>query len=410
MSTLRVAAVTFDWYPFDPLVRRIAGAAIDGGYSVDVICLRQPGEQPYENCEGVNVHRIPMNRGFGRSLPVTILSWCWFLLMSGIVLTRLHLKKRFDVVHVHNMPDFLVFSAFIPRIFGAKVILEVQDVSPELMGAKAKGKTRKIVIRLARWQERISTAYADHVITVGWPFEQLLLQRGVPAEKITIILNSADPDLFPASCGNRREKQVFDESHPMILMYHGTIASRNGLDIAIRALALARQVVPHVRLDIKGRGEFIPILKQLAQELGVGEHLVFSEPCQPEELVDFVTHGDVGIIPYRNDGFMEMVLPTKAYEFAWMHRPIIASDTRAIRSMFRPESIVLCDDSSPASFAGAIIDLYQHPEKCISLAVNAAEDYEPFKWEAMAERYRVLLSTLSKKEVREESYTAVSRM
>ncbi len=98
MSTLRVAAVTFDWYPFDPLVRRIAGAAIDGGYSVDVICLRQPGEQPYENCEGVNVHRIPMNRGFGRSLPVTILSWCWFLLMSGIVLTRLHLKKRFDVV------------------------------------------------------------------------------------------------------------------------------------------------------------------------------------------------------------------------------------------------------------------------------------------------------------------------
>lgn len=410
MSTIRVAAVTFDWYPFDPLVRRIAGAAIDGGYSVDVICLCQPGEQRYENCEGVNVHRLPMNRGFGRSLPVTILSWCWFLFMSSIVLTRLHLKKRFDIVHVHNMPDFLVFSAIIPRIMGAKVILEVQDVSPELMGAKAKGRARSIVTLLARWQERISTAFADHVITVGWPFEQLLLQRGVSAEKITIILNSADPDLFPASLGKIREAQVFDESHPMILMYHGTVASRNGLDIAIQALALARRVVPHVRLDIKGRGEFIPILKQLAQELGVVEHLVFSEPCQPEELVDFVTHGDVGIIPYRNDGFMELVLPTKAYEFAWMHRPIIASNTRAIRSMFRPESIVLCDDSDPESFAEAIIDLYQHPQKRIALAVNAADDYEPFKWEAMAERYRALLCTLSKREVQKESYTAASQM
>jgi len=410
MSTIRVAAVTFDWYPFDPLVRRIAGAAIDGGYSVDVICLRQPGEQRYENCEGVHVHRLPMNRGFGRSLPVTILSWCWFLLMSSIVLTRLHLKKRFDIVHVHNMPDFLVFSAIIPRIMGAKVILEVQDASPELMGAKAKGTTRSIVTLLARWQERISTAFADHVITVGWPFEQLLLQRGVSPEKITIILNSADPDLFPASLGKIREALVFDESHPMILMYHGTVASRNGLDIAIQELALARRVVPHIRLDIKGRGEFIPVLKQLAQELGVAEHLVFSEPCQPEELVEFVTHGDVGIIPYRNDGFMELVLPTKAYEFAWMHRPIIASNTRAIRSMFRPESIVLCDDSDPESFAKAIVDLYQHPQKRISLAVNAADDYEPFKWEAMAERYRALLCTLGKREVQNESYTAASQM
>ncbi len=410
MSKIRVAAVTFDWYPFDPLVRRTAGAAIDGGYAVDVICLRQPGEPRYEICEGVRVHRLPMNRGFGRSLPLTIVSWCWFLFMSSIVLARLHIQKRFDVVHVHNMPDFLVFSAIIPKLLGAKVILEVQDVSPELMGAKAKGKTRTLVVRLARWQERISTAYADHVITVGWPFEQLLLRRGVPPEKITIILNSADPKLFPASRSSIREERVFTASDPMILMYHGTVASRNGLDIAVAALAKARRVVPHIRLDIKGRGEFIPVLKQLAQRLGVGEHLVFSDPCQPEELVDFVTHGDVAIIPYRTDGFMELVLPTKAYEFAWMQRPMIASNTRAIRSMFRPESIALCDNSSPDSFADAIIELYQDPEKRKALATNAAEDYDPFKWEAMAERYRVLLSALSKKEIQKESRTPVSRL
>ncbi len=406
MSTIRVATITFDFYPFDPLVRRIAGAAIDGGYAVDVICLRQPGEERYETCEGVHVHRLPMNRGFGRSLPVTILSWCWFLFIASLMLTHQHLKKRFDVVHIHNMPDFLVFAALIPKMLGAKVILEVQDVSPELMAAKAKGKARKIVTRLAQWQERISTAFADHVITVGWPFEQLLLQRGVPARKITIILNSADPKLYPASRREFRETRAFDEAHPLILMYHGTVASRNGLDIAIQALALAHKVVPHIRLDIKGRGEFIPILKLLAQELEIGEHVVFTEPCQPEELVDFVTHGDIGIIPYRIDGFMELVLPTKAYEFAWMHRPMIASDTRAIRSMFRPESVVLCDDSSPESFAEAIIDLYQHPDKRLSLAVNATEDYQPFKWDFMAERYQSLLASLSHKEAEKEPFLA----
>src|SRR5438105_4268702 len=177
-------------------------------------------------------------------------------------------------------------------------------------------------------------------------------------------------------------------------MYHGTVAERNGLDIAIRALVLARRVVPELRLDIQGNGDHLPCLKQLVEELGVSNNVKFTSSCPADKLVDFVVHGDVGIIPYRCDGFTELVLPTKAYEYAWMHRPIIASDTCAIRSMFRPESIVLCDPSKPEDFAEAIIDLYQHAEKRASLAANAAEDYMPYRWELMAERYQKLLLSL----------------
>ena len=111
---------------------------------------------------------------------------------------RLHRKLKFDVVHVHNLPDFLVFSAVVPKIRGAQVILHVQDVSPELMAAKAKGFFRKIVVPFAKLQERVSTAFADHVLTVGWPFEDLLLKRGVPRNKLSSVLNSADPSVFPA--------------------------------------------------------------------------------------------------------------------------------------------------------------------------------------------------------------------
>jgi glycosyltransferase involved in cell wall biosynthesis len=184
-------------------------------------------------------------------------------------------------------------------------------------------------------------------------------------------------------------------------MYHGTVAERNGLDTAIRALAIARRVLPHLRLVIKGRGEQLPILKQLAAELKVSDYVVFGDPCPFEEIVNFVIHGDVGIIPYRCDAFMELVLPTKAYEFAWMHRPMIASDTSAIRSMFRPESIALCDPLNPESFAQAIIDLYQHPEKRAAMVANAAEDYMPYRWELMAERYQKLLLSFCREQERE---------
>src|SRR5262249_15614676 len=152
------------------------------------------------------------------------------------------------------------------------------------------------------------------------------------------------------------------ESQPFILMYHGTLAERNGIDIAIRALALASRAAPWLRLDIMGRGEQMPALQALAAELGVSDKVHYIPSCHSDNIVDFVVHGDVGIIPYRFDGFAQLVLPSKAYEYAWMRRPIIASDTPAIRSMFRPDSVMLCDPSRPESFAEAIIDLYQHPE------------------------------------------------
>ncbi len=392
MSSLHIGTITYDWYPFDPLVRRLAEAALSAGHSVDVVCLRHGQEQRFELCNGVATYRLPMDRDFGRSLPVTLLGWLWFMVRAGLTITRLHFKRPYDVIHIHNMPDFLVFAALIPRLFGARVILEVQDVSPELMAAKAGKRLRPIVKALAALQERLATAFAHHVITVGWPFEELLLRRGVPPRKLSIILNSPDPRHFPASrrerCPSREEDGAF------IVMYHGTLAERNGLDVAIRALALALPAAPRLRLDIQGRGEQVPVLKQLAAELGISEHVTFRDPCPLEHLVDFIAHGDVGIIPYRSDGFMDLVLPTKAYEFAWLERPIIAADTRAIRSLFRSESIVFCEPGQPESFAAAMLDLYQHPEKCAQLAQNALEDFAPYRWELMAQRYNDLLSSL----------------
>jgi glycosyltransferase involved in cell wall biosynthesis len=408
MSSLRVCAITFDWYPFDVLVRRTAEAAVSAGYAADVICIRQPGQKTEEIYNGVHIYRVPMSRGFGRSLPFTILEWVIFMLQAGIKVTQLHLKQKYDVIHVHNMPDFLVFAALIPKLLGAKVILEIQDVSPELMSAKAKGRLKKIVLTLATWQEHISAQFAHHIITVGWPFERLLLKRGIPATKITSIINSADPSLFPAERRTKVSTEVPTAERPLILMYHGTLAIRNGLDIAIKAVAEARKSSPYIRLDIKGRGEALPDLKSLVQESGISEHVIFSDPCPAEELIDFILHGDIAIIPYRSDGFMDLVLPTKAYEFAWLHRPMIASDTPAIRSMFRPESLLLCEPANIESFAAAIIDLYQHPEKREYMVNEAAKDYTPYRWELIAEQYQQLLLTLAHKEDRQAELVNVS--
>ncbi|HEU5383093.1 MAG TPA: glycosyltransferase family 4 protein [Ktedonobacteraceae bacterium] len=395
MQSVRVGVITFDWYPYEPRALRLTEAAVDAGYVVDVVCVRKAHEKFVAMHAGTHLYRLPLRRAGNHSLAGKMLFWCLFVLCAGFTITCLHLRHRYKIIHVHNMPDFLVFSALVPKLLGAKVILDVQDVTPELMRAKSQGRKSVWVMRLATWQERISTKFANHIVTTGPLFEECLLKRGVPAEKITNILNSADPSLFPPE---RRCPPPFEtsteESRPFILMYHGTLGERNGLDTAIRALALARATVPNLRLDIQGGGDHLTVLKRLAEELDLGDSVRFSGSVTVDKLVDFVVHGDVGIIPYRSDGFMDIVLPTKAYEFAWMGRAMIASDTRALRSMFRPGAVALCDPDSPEAFAEAIIDLYQHPEKRARMIEDAAQDYEPYRWEAMAKLYQHLLKAL----------------
>jgi glycosyltransferase involved in cell wall biosynthesis len=408
MSPVRVCAVTFDWFPFEPRAFRLIRAAADAGCEVDVVCLRQTHQKYYEVDNGVHIYRVPLSRGHGGSLLLTVLRWCWFFFLAGATVTRLHLRRRYDIVQVHNMPDFFVFAALLPRLMGAKVVLDVQDACPELMAEKVGGPLREIAAFLASAQERISTAFADHVITVGWTLEELLLKRGVPREKISSIFNSADPKIFPAS--HRAPAHpipgVATDKRPFVLVYHGSVERRQGLDTAIRAVALARSAVPEICLCVKGFGEAAD-LRRLVVELGLEGVVVFSRRCPVGEVADFLACADVGIIPYRGGGYMELVLPTKAFEFARMRCPMIASNLRGIRSLFRPGSIALCEPSCPASFAEAIIDLYQHPEKRLQMAARAAEDYQLYRWELMAERYQKLLETLSGKQVHERFAAAL---
>jgi glycosyltransferase involved in cell wall biosynthesis len=409
MTDMRIGAITYDYYPFvDIRVRRMAEAAAEAGYEMHVICLRDRGELAHEVCNGVLTHRVPFSRGFGRPLALSILSWMWFLVLAGYTLTRQHLRNPYKVIIAHNMPDFLVFAALIPRLLGAKVVLDVQDVSPELMAAKSSGRLRGLLYTLAAAQERISTAFSDKVITVGWPFEERLCARGVRASKLSVVLNSADPRLYPEARRCPPPSWAPDYRGPFTVMYYGTIAERTGLDIAVRALALALPRAPRLRLAVMGRGEQLPEAESLVRELGLDDYVQFRESCPSDQVVDFVVQGDAGIIPYRIDGFADLLLPTKAYELAWMQRPIIASDTVAIRSMFRPGAVLLCDPGNPESFAAAMVELYEHPELQQALVEQAAEEYAPYRWERVRSKYLEFLASLCQRSARRASALGTS--
>ncbi|HEX8680083.1 MAG TPA: glycosyltransferase, partial [Chthoniobacterales bacterium] len=123
----RGAVVLFSHYPADPRPRRAAEALAAEGVTIDVICLRSAKDENARDTFGsINVHRVPLRRHRAGKLSY-IGQYSTFLFISFAYLAARSLTRRYDFVHVHNMPDVLVFSALVPKIFGAKVILDLHD-------------------------------------------------------------------------------------------------------------------------------------------------------------------------------------------------------------------------------------------------------------------------------------------
>ena len=194
---LRHCMIVHAHYPLgETRVERQAKALLRRGHVVDVICLRAPGELPREIVGGAGVYRLPVRRHKDRGAAVQLLEYLVFLMLAAIQLARLHLRTPYQVVQVHNLPDFLVFAAWPARLMGARVILDIHDLMPEFFGARFDRSFDSWLVRLVRFQERLACRFADAVIVVSEHWRRTLIGRGVPADKISVVMNVADDAIF----------------------------------------------------------------------------------------------------------------------------------------------------------------------------------------------------------------------
>ena len=149
-----------------------------------------------------------------------------FFVRSAWVLTVWHLKARFDIIHVHSVPDFEVLATIIPRLMGARVILDIHDIVPEFYASKFKVEERSITFRLLLLMERVSIAYSNHVIISNHLWYGKLTQRSVLPDKCTTIINYPDPSMF------RRRPQRVAASGDFVMCYPGTLNWHQGVDFS----------------------------------------------------------------------------------------------------------------------------------------------------------------------------------
>jgi glycosyltransferase involved in cell wall biosynthesis len=392
---LRLCMVVHAYYPLgETRVEREALALRDRGLSVEVICLRKPGELAFEVIDGVRIHRLPIQRNKARGVMGQLLEYLAFFIMATWRLLWLGCRKRFDIIQVHNLPDFLVFATVVPKCLGARIILDLHDLMPEFFMERFHKSATSPAVKLVRWQEKVSCRFADHIITVTELWRQALIHRGVPPEKVTVVMNVADHRVFHASL---RRREPVGSGH-LRMLYHGSITHRYGLDLALLALDEVRREIPDVTLTIHGRGEYLDELQEIARDLGLLEHVSFSSQFMPtDELASFISQADLALVPYRDGIFSGAILPTKLMEYAALHMPVITSRTAAISTYFDDSMVEYFNPGDPSGLARCILGLVRDRSRLRQLGDNIAKFNQRHNWVQQSASYVDLILGMAAK-------------
>jgi glycosyltransferase involved in cell wall biosynthesis len=383
----KVCMLAYSFYESDNRVMRYARALVERGDQVDVITLgSDEKQQAFEIVEGVNVHRLQFRQRDEKNKYDYLRRLTKFCAKSAFFLSRLHLKKKFDLVHVHNVPDFLVFSAWLPKLTGAKIILDLHDILPEFFANKFRKSEPSLQVKLLKNVEWISTRFANHVIISNHLWFDKITARSVSREKCSVFINYVDPEIF----GRKRTRN----DGKFIMLYHGGLQRHQGLDIAIRAFVKVSPQKPEAEFHIYGGGNMKSELQALANELGLGKKVFFFESVTMRQVAEIVANADLGIVAKRADSFGNEAYSTKIMEFMAADVPVIVSKTKVDSFYFNDSIVRFFESGNENDLAAAMLEFMNNRSLRENLVRNANAYVARNNWNVKKHEYTRLVDSL----------------
>lgn len=386
----RVLLIRQGSFPLDARVRREVEALLDGGHEVDVISLRREGQGGREDWKGARAFRPPLRHRREGAL-VYVIEHLVFMVMATVLAGFLHLRRRYDVVQANTIPDSVIFASIVPKLMGARTMLDLHECVPEFFSTKYGLSMRHPLVRLSALVEQAAIRYADRVITCTQEMKDVFVERGAPADKIDVILNSADEAVFDVD----RYPPQPREPGRFTLICHGSVEERYGHDTLIEAVALLGDEIPELRLEVYGDGSFLDEVRELARQRDVEDRVWFAGEYVPiEQLLEGIARADAGVVAMKKDAFRDLTHCNKMYDLIAMRRPAVISRTSSVQRYFDEDSFEYFDADDPADLARAIRELYADPSRAQKLVEHASEVNEPYRWPHQLQVYRSSVESL----------------
>jgi glycosyltransferase involved in cell wall biosynthesis len=272
---------------------------------------------------------------------------------------RVFFREGFDVIHLANPPDLLIFVALPFKLFGKRIIFDQHDLSPEIYSEHRRGKEMGLIHRILLAFEYVSYRAADVVICNTRAFGEVALARGgVARDRLFLVRNGPEPEWFvnaAADASLRRGKSA-------LLMYVGMMGPQDGVDILLRAIKLLIEEFGQCdfHTHLVGSGTQLPELQRYARELGVAGYVTFAGKQPYQQVVTAIASGDICVCPDPKTPMNDRANFVKVSEYMCLGRPIVAFDLCELRSCAEAAALYAVPNDE-RDFAAKIDFLLKHP-------------------------------------------------
>ncbi len=385
----RVAILVHAVVPGDPRIRRQSDALLEAGYEVDIFALRGPGEVADETIGRLRIVRLPVNRWF-TGFAGHIAEYVAFTAVVAPRLAAEHRSRRYALVQVATVPDFLAVAALPVKWTGVPLMLDLHEDMPEFFRDRFSAPALRPLMPLVSGVARVSAAMADELVTVHEPLRELSIRRGVAPERIGVVMNSADESIFDA----RGTRRPFMADGTLRIIHHSNLQRIYGMDLAIEALAMVRGDVP-LHLDVYGDGPWRREIEDAIARHAVEALVTLHGRIPLDDLPQIIAAHDLGIVPSLREPYLEYSLSTKLLEYVAMGIPVIASDLATNRAHFTDEAMRFVRGGDAASLADAIRDVVAHPAAARARADEALRQSQAYRWSEQKRRYLEIVGRLT---------------
>lgn len=322
-----------------------------------------------EQKDGVDVVRTWLFPCPNRKAHERLLNYLSFVL-SGCI-TGMFLRRP-DIV-IATSPQLFVglTGRWLGWIKRAPFILEIRDLWPESITGSGMGSDADLSIRLLRALSAFLYRTCNHLVVVTPAFKRDLVAKWrVPADKISLVQNGVETDLFTPVGGHENVKGELGFEGKFLVSYIGTLGLAHGLQAMVQAAAQLHSTSPDIHLLLVGEGADKERLVSMVSDLHLTNvHFLFQQPR--DKIPAIIRACDVCLVLLRKADVFETVIPTKMLEFMACGRPVILGVGGQARQVIEAAKAGLCiEPEDPAALAQAVRQLYRDTQLRESLGDN----------------------------------------
>lgn len=289
-------------------------------------------------------------------------------------------KRNLDVIYRrHSLfnSDYL-----LARLFRLPLVKEVNGIESAL--ARITGFTDSFSLWIIDRIERFNMPRADKIIVVASKLKETLQHDyGVPEDKIVVIPNGANIELFKPMNTDQARRQVNLAQAGHLVVFVGDLVAWQGVDYLIKSVPYVVKECPEARFLIVGDGMLRQELVELAGQVGVSDKIIFTGMVPYQEVPLYINAGDVCVLPKKP----VLCSPLKLYEYMACAKPVVATRIPGLEILEEHGAGLLFNPTDSQELADAVITLLKNGELRRELGKNGRKYIvENQSWASVAKR------------------------